>query len=619
MAFPPRFLEELRDRVSLAALIGRRVKLERRGRSLTGLCPFHNEKSPSFNVVEEKGFYHCFGCGAHGDAIEFVRRTEGATFLEAVEKLAAEAGLPVPAPDPAARERFEREAKLRDPLEEATRWFEAQLAGPAGGQARRYLAERGLSAETISRFRLGYAPGQRHALKEAMLKKGVSEATLIEVGLLRPGDEGAASYDWFRDRVVFPIADARGRVIAFGARAMSGEVQPKYLNSPETPLFRKGSTLYNLAMAREAARTAGTVVVAEGYMDVIALAQAGIEHAVAPLGTALTEDQMRILWRMVPEPHLCFDGDKAGFRAALRGGERALPLLEPGHSLRFVLLPEGEDPDSLIRTRGRYAFEEAVGEAIPLAELLWRSLRASHPADTPERQAAFAAAVRALPDKIADQTVKSYYQKWMAGKLDELVPSGGRGKRPWRPGTPARGSKFQQSPEILRRLPPLESPRLRREQLLLALVVSRPDLLGHVDEALSELQFSRPDLDRLRHAVLEASARFPGLDSASLRRHLTDSNLGGVLDGIFRASAVRHQKVFRPEVDLDEVWRSFVETSEMLRRDTLLAAELRQEEAALAEDMSEDRLSGLRAVKRQQHQAAGETPILSGGAGPGEQ
>lgn len=617
MAFPPRFLEELRDRVSLAALIGRRVKLERRGRSHTGLCPFHNEKSPSFNVVEEKGFYHCFGCGAHGDAIEFVRRTEGASFVEAVEKLAAEAGMPVPAPDPVERERFEREAKLRDPLEEATRWFEAQLSGPAGGQARRYLADRGLTSETIARFRLGYAPAQRYALKEALTRKDISEATLIEVGLLRPGDEGAASYDWFRDRIVFPIADARGRVIAFGARAM-GDAQPKYLNSPETPLFRKGRTLYNLAMAREAARTANAVIVAEGYMDVIALAQAGIEHAVAPLGTALTEEQIQALWRLVPEPHLCFDGDKAGFRAALRAAERALPLLEPGHSLRFVLLPDGEDPDSLIKTRGRYAFDEALGEAVPLAELLWRSLRASHPADTPERQAAFAATVRALPEKISDPTVKGYYQKWMSGKLDEMFPAG-RAKRPWQPRSPGRQGKFQAPPEVLRRIPGLESPRLRREQLLLALVVARPDLLGHVDEALSELQFSRPELDRLRHAVLEASARFPGLDSASLRRHLTDSNLGGVLDGIFRASAARHQKVFRPEVDLDEVWRAFVETSEMLRRDTLLAAELRQEEAALAEDMSEDRFFGLVSVKRQQHQAAAELPVPPADASTGEQ
>jgi len=604
VAFPPRFLEELRDRVSLAALIGRRVKLERRGRSHVGLCPFHNEKSPSFNVVEEKGFYHCFGCGAHGDAIEFVRRTEGSTFVEAVERLAAEAGLLVPAPDPAERDRFEREAKLRNPLEDATHWFEAQLAGPAGGQARRYLAERGLTAETITRFRLGYAPAQRYGLKEALTRNGISEDLLIEVGLLRPGDEGGTSYDWFRDRIVFPISDARGRVVAFGARAM-GDAQPKYLNSPETPLFRKGRTLYNLAMAREASRTANAVLVVEGYMDVIALAQAGIEHAVAPLGTALTEEQLQLLWRLVPEPHLCFDGDKAGFRAALRAAERALPLLEPGHSLRFVLLPDGEDPDSLIKTRGRYAFEEAVTAAVPLAELLWRSIRASHPADTPERQAAFAASVRALPDKIADPTVKGYYQKWISGKLEELFPAG-RGRRPWKPGPAGRPGRFQPAPEVLRRIPGLESPRLRREQVILALVVTRPDLLGHVDESLSELQFDRPELDRLRRAVLLASARFPGLDSASLRRHLTDSNLGGVLDEIFRASAVRNQKVFRPEVDLDEVWRSFVETSEMLRRDTLLAAELRQEEAALAEDMSEDRFNGLRAVKRQQHQAGAE-------------
>jgi DNA primase len=616
MAFPPRFLEELRDRVSLAAVIGRRVKLQKRGRSHTGLCPFHNEKTPSFNVIDEKGFYHCFGCGAHGDAIEFVRRTEGSTFVEAVERLAGEAGLAVPAPDPVERERFEREAKLRDPLEEAARWFEQQLRQPGAATARRYLAERGLKAETIARFRLGYAPAGRAGLKETLLKAGHSEASLVEAGLLRRPEDGGATYDWFRDRIIFPIADARGRVIGFGARAM-GDAQPKYLNSPETPLFRKGRTLYNLALAGEASRPANAVVAAERYMDVIALAQAGVEHAVAPLGTALTEDQMQLLWRMVPEPHLCFDGDKAGVRAALRAAERALPLLKPGHSFRFVMLPEGEDPDSLVRTSGRPAFDAALGEAVPLGELLWRATKAAHPADTPERGAAFAAAARAISAKVEDATVRDYYERWIYEKLREerYKPR----QQPWSsqsrqnakgrfgPGRPWKGGPPEPTGPLLK-LPSLADTRMRRERYVLALVLSHPALLAHVDEALADIDFSRPELDRLRHAVLEAAARFPGLDSETLGRHLTDINLGGVADDLLRGLAVRLQPVFRPEADIDVVWRVFAETAGLLRRETLLAVELRHEETALAETMDDRTLQLLIAVKRQ---ASELTPVTT--------
>ncbi|WP_119422421.1 DNA primase [Desertibaculum subflavum] len=607
MAFPPRFLEELRDRVSLAGVIGRRVKLQRRGRSHVGLCPFHNEKTPSFNVIDEKGFYHCFGCGAHGDAIEFVRRTEGLSFVEAVERLAGEAGLPVPQADPAERERFEREAKLRDPLESAARWFEQQLRAPGAATARRYIEGRGLRGETIARFRLGYAPASRTALKEALLKEGHAEAALVEAGLLRQPDDGGATYDYFRDRIMFPIADARGRVIGFGARAM-GDAQPKYLNSPETPLFRKGRTLYNLAIAREASRGAGAVIAVEGYMDVIALAEAGIEHAVAPLGTALTEEQMQVLWRLVPEPHLCFDGDNAGVRAALRAAERALPLLKPGHSFRFVMLPEGEDPDSLVRKSGRPAFDAALGQALPLAELLWRATRAAHPADTPERQAAFEAAVKAIPARIEDPTVRDYYERWIYEKLREGKFQARQ--RPWsaKPRqwqAPSRGHAFTPTGP-LRKLPSLADTRSRRERSVMALVLAHPALLAHVDETLGDIEFSRPELDRLRHAVLEAAARFPALDSETLRRHLSDNNLAGIADGLLPAATFRPQ-VFRPDAELDEVWRQFAETASMLRQETLVTVELRQEETALAEAMNEQTLRRFLAVKRQASEAAGTT------------
>ncbi|HLJ63670.1 MAG TPA: DNA primase, partial [Stellaceae bacterium] len=344
MSFPPAFLDELRRRLSLAERVGRRVKLIRRGREFIGLCPFHNEKTPSFSVVEEKEFYHCFGCGAHGDIISFCMQTESLSFPEAVETLARQAGLDLPKPDPEARARFEARVSLQQAIEAACVFFEERLASAQGAPARAYLERRGLDPATITRFRLGYAPEGRQALKRALGEK-FPDSMLIEAGLIRKGEDGA-SFDYFHHRVMFPISDRRGEIIAFGARTL-GDGQPKYLNSPETPLFQKGQVLYGLATARAAAARQPQAIVTEGYLDVIALQRAGFTTAVAPLGTALGEAQLAELWRMAPEPVLCFDGDAAGERAAARALERALPLLKPGFSLRFASLPAGEDPDTL--------------------------------------------------------------------------------------------------------------------------------------------------------------------------------------------------------------------------------------------------------------------------------
>ncbi|MGE5545495.1 MAG: DNA primase, partial [Solirubrobacterales bacterium] len=341
MAFPPQFLDELRVRVPLAGVVGRRVKLARKGREHQGLCPFHNEKTPSFTVNEDKGFFHCFGCGAHGDAIGFEMRAGHLSFTEAVERLASELGLEVPAATPEERRQEQRRASLHDAMEAACVFFEHQLLGPAGREGLAYLKNRGLSDATIARFRLGWAPDSREALKGALMSDRLPEAMLVEAGLLKKPEHGGASFDLFRGRVTFPITDRRGRVIAFGARTM-GDHQPKYLNSPETPLFHKGSTLYGLAHAREQARTRGVALAVEGYMDVIALHQAGFDYAVAPLGTALTEEQIQELWRLADEPILSFDGDSAGQRAMARAAERALPILVPGKSLRFAVLPHPE-------------------------------------------------------------------------------------------------------------------------------------------------------------------------------------------------------------------------------------------------------------------------------------
>ena len=386
MTFPPQFLDEIRARVPLEGVIGKRVRLARRGRELLGLCPFHKEKTPSFTVNEDKGFFHCFGCGAHGDVIGFVMRDEGLPFPEAVERLAGDAGLPLPARDPHAEAREKQRHSLFGVVEEAAKWFAAELAGPRGAAPRRYLEARGVDEETRATFRLGYAPDSRAALRTKLEKDGITGAMMLEAGLVIAPDDGRAPYDRFRGRVIFPIWDRRGRVVAFGGRAL-GDAQPKYLNSPETPLFAKGSLLYGQHLAAPAARKAGRVIAVEGYMDVIALHQAGIAEAVAPLGTALTEQQLEALWRLADDPVLCFDGDEAGARAAGRAVERALPRLSAKRSLRFAALPAGQDPDTMVRDRGRQAITEIVEAAFPLSQQLWRMATDGRALDTPEARA----------------------------------------------------------------------------------------------------------------------------------------------------------------------------------------------------------------------------------------
>lgn len=426
MALDPGFLGELKQRVSLPELVGRHVKLARRGREYAGLCPFHTEKTPSFNVVPDKGFWHCHGCGAHGDAIGFVERTENLDFVEAVERLARLAGIEVPQQTEEDRQRAKRQKALLEAYAEAADFYERQLWDHdfgGGGAARRYLTDRGLDPETIRRWRLGWAGDDRDALGRVL--KGFPVALLVEGGLLHTSQyQAGAPFDFFQNRVIFPIGDRLGRVIAFGGRVL-GDGQPKYLNSPEHPLFDKGRTLYGNSLARgnlareEAAP--GGAIVAEGYMDVIALHRSGFGGAVAPLGTALTEAHLAELWRLDPEPALCFDGDKAGQRASIRALHRALPLLKPGHSLRFVTLPSGEDPDTLIsRGAGRQAFEEHLHAAAPLSEMLWRSVSGDAQLDTPERRAGFSHRVMSLVSGISDDAVRSEYRRFLRAKLKAL-------------------------------------------------------------------------------------------------------------------------------------------------------------------------------------------------------
>jgi DNA primase len=566
MAFPPRFLEELRSRVPLAAVVARRVKLVRKGREYHGLCPFHNEKTPSFTVNEDKGFYHCFGCGAHGDAIGFEMQAGRLSFTEAVEKLAAEAGLEVPAASPEERRVEARRASLHDAMEAACAFFERQLKTAGGRPGLAYLQDRGLTPETIARFRLGWAPDSREALKTGLMSDTLPEALLVEAGLLKKPDGGGAPFDMFRGRVTFPITDRRGRVIAFGARTL-GDGQPKYLNSPETPLFHKGATLYGLAHAREAARSQGRVVAVEGYMDVIALHQAGFAYAVAPLGTALTEQQIGELWRLADEPTLCFDGDSAGQRAMARAAERGLPLCTPGKSLRFAVLPHPEDPDSLIKAKGPQAMQAVLDAAKPLVEVVWDLAVAGRPLDTPERRAALEKEVKDKAFAIADETVRRQYWDTFRDKLFHLgraprtvrAPAGGatfgaaRPRRGWKAPElgPMRGPDGKLPGQGRVTMP--EANAAPAERRLLALLIIHPPLVEQVAERLGEIAFSDSELDNLRRGILKHLDTARDLDEGALCAHLRSDGFSRELDSLLDAN---EYTIARPDAvrDAKAVW-----------------------------------------------------------------
>ncbi len=448
MALSPQWLDELRSRITLSSVISRTTRLQKAGREFKACCPFHSEKTPSFTVNDEKGFYHCFGCGAHGDAIRWMTDQRGLSFMDAVKELAAEAGMDVPAPDPQAAQRAEKRDTLFDVMQAAQEWFVDNLRGSDGANAREYLAKRGFSGRTVERFGFGFAPDDRQALKQALSQ--FPEQMLIEAGL-RIVVEDRDPYDRFRGRLMLPIQDARGRVIAFGGRILdsSNKDAPKYLNSPDTPLFDKGRTLYNIHRAAPAARQSGRMIVVEGYMDVIALAAAGIEECVAPMGTALTEQQIELLWRHVETPILCFDGDAAGQRAALRAVTRALPLLRPAHSLRIVRLPAGLDPDDLIKRDGVQAMEGLLGEAQSLVEFLWRHERDVVPLMTPEDKAGLKARLLAHVDTITGQDIRSLYRRELLDRYSAFAFPRRDQSRSYRRGIPLPASS---SPENIGRL-----------------------------------------------------------------------------------------------------------------------------------------------------------------------
>ena len=513
MAVPPEFIEDLRQRVPLSDVVGRRVKLIRKGRRHSGLCPFHAEKTPSFSVVDDDGFYHCFGCGVHGDAISFLREMDGLEFMEAVERLAEMAGLAVPrtAPqDPAASR--QRKAAL-DILEETTLFFEAALRRDDGRDATRYLKQRGLDSAIVKTFRIGYSP--RMGLRAALKDKGFSDEDMLAAGVIRKSDRDGSLYDYFRDRVMFPIENRQGKVIAFGARAL-GDAQPKYLNSGEGPTFSKKAVLYGWVQAREGLRRNLPLVVAEGYMDVIAIHRSGAAAAVAPLGTALTPEQIALLWKLHDEPVLCFDGDAAGQRAQTRALERILPLLEPGRSARLAVLPEGKDPDDLIAASGPEGFRKVIGTARSLVDSLWEQIQAEFDIRQPEARAQFWQAVRGHVRSIGNNQVRSAYGDEIESRIAAMRNQ-------------IRGISSMVAP---RRASRPQTGLINRHRAVVALLLAHPSLVSANFEALSMLDSGDQSLESLKKALIDAVIRDPDLDAAAINYHLQQLNLGNAVAAV---------------------------------------------------------------------------------------
>lgn len=613
MRYPPHLLEEIRSRLPASDVVGRTVKLKKAGREWRGLSPFNAEKTPSFYVNDQKQFFHCFSSGKHGDVFTFLMETEGLTFPEAVERLASEAGVALPAPsaDTAAIETKRRGAI--EVMELAALWFEERLRAPVGAAAREYLDRRGLGGETLRRFRIGYAPSERYGLRDYLAGKDVEKGLMAELGLLVSGDDIAVPYDRFRDRVMFPICDARGRVIAFGGRAMQAEAKAKYLNSPETPLFYKGQGLYNLHQARKAAHERGTILAVEGYVDAIAMTLAGHPNTVAQLGTAVTEEQLALLWRHADEPILCFDGDKAGQRAAHRTLEVALPLLTPGKSLRFAVMPEGQDPDDLLRAEGPAAIDRVLAAAQPLVEVFWAHALAAGQTDTPERRARLAATLRETVGSIRDETVKRYYRDEIEERLRGLSPRNAArqpGGAP-RPGSSpgGYGGGFQRRP---RPGDPPPSPRMRaapspsmtasagfagaapvREAVIAALLLVHPDMIGAFADELMVLEFEHPDARAILSLLLDCAAEAGDPDRTVIEARLARAGLGEAAARLTAMARSRDWRTLEPHADPALREDALRQAMILHRKAGALHSELRQAERAFAEEPTEANWSWL--------------------------
>lgn len=563
MSLPDGFLEELRTRLSIAQVAGRKVTWDTRKSNIGkgdywAPCPFHQEKSASFHVDDRKGFYYCFGCHAKGDALTFVRETENVGFMEAVEILAREAGMPVPKQDPVAQKKADRRTILADIMEQALQFYRMQLKTNQATSAREYLEKRGMPLDIQDRFEIGYASDARAPLFQHLTGKGISAADLDEAGLCVKPDDGGSPFDRFRGRIIFPIRDARGRCIAFGGRAMDPNARAKYLNSPETPLFDKGRSLYNHGPAREAAGKAQSLIVAEGYMDVIALAQAGFNHAVAPLGTAITENQLHLMWRIAPEPIIALDGDTAGIRAARRLIDLALPLMDAGKSLRFVVLPEGQDPDDLLKAAGPQAMQALLDAAQPMVTLLWEREVEGKIFDSPERRAALDTSLRAALATIKDPSLRTHYTAAIKELRAELFAPKNRRDAPWQPGKGNWGKKTPQAATSGTKLSILgqtaESDTFRlREALILAAAIRNPKAALVRETALEKCPIAAPDLIKIQSALLASlHLDLSGEDaSGRLISAMTDRLGFNPMDHLMTLAPVRIHPHLKPDADPD--------------------------------------------------------------------
>jgi DNA primase len=624
MRFTDSFLDEIRARLPTSAVIGKRVKLRKQGREFAGLSPFNQEKTPSFFVNDQKGKWFDFSAQKNGDIFTFLMETEGLSFPEAVERLAGEAGVAMPSRDPQAEEREKERASLYDVMELATSFFEEGLQSRAGAAARGYLLNRSLGVDLQRRFRVGYARPDRSALKEHLALKGVGQDQMIAAGLLVSGDDIPVSYDRFRDRVIFPIADFKGRVVGFGGRALSADVPAKYLNSPETDLFHKGSLLYNGAEARKASHDTGTVIAVEGYVDVIQMVGAGFGHTVAPLGTALTERQLEILWRMADEPILCFDGDGAGLRAAYRAVDLALPRLLPGKSLRFALLPEGQDPDDLVRSGGREAVGAVIAAARALVDMLWVRETEAGVFDTPERRAALEARLKEIARSVEDESVRRHYSQALSERVVAFFPdtrrqtTDDRGRR-----SRFKDDAFRPPSSVLRQPIPV-SDRLKRttilagraapplrDVVLVMSLVNHPGLIPrHLDD-FAHLDIAHPDLAALRAGMLEIVAGEEH-EAVNVRETLVSGRFGaliGRLDSQIEACGLWSAMASASDIDAEGGW---LQALTLHRRKRTLHKDLKDAEAALAGEPSEANLARLVDIQREMAKSEGTEALIEG-------
>ncbi len=637
MRFTPQFLDELKARLPVSEVVGKRVRLTRSGREFKGLSPFNKEKTASFFVNDQKQAWFDFSSGKNGSIFDFVMESEGVTFPEAVERLAQMAGVPLPVVSREDEQRDARRKTLHDVMELAAKFFEATLASRAGAKARGYLADRGLDPATQLKFRLGYAPAERFALKEHLGSHGIPVEDMVEAGLLIAGDDIPLPYDRFRDRVMFPIGDLRGRVIAFGGRALEKDAQAKYLNSPETPLFHKGGLLYNHHNARQAAHEKGTVIAVEGYVDVISMSVAGFANTVAPLGTALTEAQCALLWKMAEEPILCFDGDRAGRKAAYRAIDTALPLIGPGRSLRFALLPEGQDPDDLARSGGTEAVETVLDQALPLVDLIWLRETEGGTPETPERRAALESRLGELCGLIQDPTLRRYYaaefQSRLAGLFGQRFAAGaqaGGARRAgaYRPRQPRGSFAFAGSdgaPSYIAAPPQIgfglakspmfsqKSPGLHaREAIIVLILLNHPGLLESHGESLADVEFASADARILKEKLLDLWSRGHLPDEAAVASQIEQS---GLLPARRRLEAQKGHAslwIIAPEAADSDAEEALKQALALHRKMRSLNRELRSAEAALAQEGSETNLGRLRDIQEQVSALAGTEASVEG-------